>query len=653
MTLCQDYLSARGITNQTVKIHGLELDDRLCGLPADIVKKRLGRGLPEGVNEVIWIPIYDERGKIISWIARILPTIGNLGKFLCPLGSNGLPYVPRNVYNLARGKPLILTEGPIKALVCVQAGFDAIGMNGVWCAASQTPGNKLVLRKEIVSLCDLRGRKVYIAFDADAGINGDVRRAAIRLFFLLYEAGAETYQLTSWDVSDGKGLDDYLVNTIRADPQATAGSVLSMLINDAAPFLDTITKNGVDTAAIETELERVLLSSLYRDQLCHDLAFRLKVKADLLRQIGRPSSGAKNTLGPIPDPTPAPHPVDGEVLLHDVSAMVKKHVIMDEHSLVAVTLWIALTYLADVADVLPLLGIRSPDKRCGKTKLLAVLNRLVRAPLPSCNISPAALYRVIEKFTPCLLIDEADSVFEKNDELRTLINSGHTRDSAFVLRANRDSGDVERFSTWGAKAIALIGKLPGTLADRSLTVAMKRKTKGEKIDSLRKTPVNDFEKLRGRLLRWAEDNKAKIATCDPKLPALLNDRAADNWFPLLAIAQTAGQDWVDLAVKAIAGLGADDDEDSLVTVLLVSLQKLFYKPNQPPIDFLSTPDILAGLNSDHEAPWADFRDGQGLSQQRLRSILVPFGVRSFRQTTGSQKRGYQLKDLQPVFDRYL
>jgi hypothetical protein len=100
-------------------------------------------------------------------------------------------------------------------------------------------------------------------------------------------------------------------------------------------------------------------------------------------------------------------------------------------------------------------------------------------------------------------------------------------------------------------------------------------------------------------------------------------------------------------------LGADDDEDSLVTVLLVSLQKLFYKPNQPPADFLSTPDILAALNSQREAPWADFRDGKGLSQQKLRSLLVPFGVRSFQQTTGARLRGYQRSDLNPVFDRYL
>jgi putative DNA primase/helicase len=182
---------------------------------------------------------------------------------------------------------------------------------------------------------------------------------------------------------------------------------------------------------------------------------------------------------------------------------------------------------------------------------------------------------------------------------------------------------------------------------------MKRKTKTEKIDSLRKTPVKDFELLRGRLLRWAEDNKAKIATADPKPPATLNDRAADNWFPLLAIAQCAGQTWVDLALKAIVALNADDDDDSLITVLLTSLENLFKKSNQPPIDFLPTPNILADLNSQREAPWADFRNRQGLSQQRLRSLLVPFGVRSSQQTSGQRLRGYYLKDLQPIFDRYL
>src|SRR5215471_5265808 len=104
MKLCQNYLAVRGITDETVKLHGLELDDRLNGLPSETVKKRLGRSLPKSVNEVIWIPIYDATGNVVSWIARILPEIANLGKFLCPVGSGGSPYIPRNVYKLAYGK---------------------------------------------------------------------------------------------------------------------------------------------------------------------------------------------------------------------------------------------------------------------------------------------------------------------------------------------------------------------------------------------------------------------------------------------------------------------------------------------------------------------------------------------------------------------
>jgi len=85
------------------------------------------------------------------------------------------------------------------------------------------------------------------------------------------------------------------------------------------------------------------------------------------------------------------------------------------------------------------------------------------------NISSAALYRVIEK-GPTLLVDEADFFLPDNEELRGVLNSGHTRATAFVLRVNRETGEVERFSTWAPKALALIGKLPATLSDRSVIV---------------------------------------------------------------------------------------------------------------------------------------------------------------------------------------
>ena len=65
------------------------------------------------------------------------------------------------------------------------------------------------------------------------------------------------------------------------------------------------------------------------------------------------------------------------------------------------------------------MGIESPEKRCGKTTLLSVLNKLVHRPVPAANISSPAFFRVIQELQPTLLIDEADTFLVRgNDELR-------------------------------------------------------------------------------------------------------------------------------------------------------------------------------------------------------------------------------------------
>src|SRR6202040_793295 len=102
-------------------------------------------------------------------------------------------------------------------------------------------------------------------------------------------------------------------------------------------------------------------------------------------------------------------------------------------------------------------------KRSGKTTLLEIISMLAPRSLSASNITAAALFRVIESFKPTLLIDEADTFLRDNDELRGVINAGHRRSSAFVIRTVGDEHEPKQFCTWGAKAIALIGKLPGTL----------------------------------------------------------------------------------------------------------------------------------------------------------------------------------------------
>jgi hypothetical protein len=70
-----------------------------------------------------------------------------------------------------------------------------------------------------------------------------------------------------------------------------------------------------------------------------------------------------------------------------------------------------------------------------------LLARLAPRPLLSSNISPAALFRIVEKYCPTLLVDEADSFLRDKEELRGILNSGHTRDAAYVVRTVGDDNE--------------------------------------------------------------------------------------------------------------------------------------------------------------------------------------------------------------------
>jgi len=184
---------------------------------------------------------------------------------------------------------------------------------------------------------------------------------------------------------------------------------------------------------------------------------------------------------------------------------------------------------------------------------------------------------------------------------------------------------------------------------------MTRRKPDEKIVKLRKSSPAEFEDVRRRIVRWVQDNKPVIAAADPEIPQRLNDRAGDNWARLLAISQTAGPSLHNLMLKVIAGLPANDDEDSVVAVLLLSLRQIFRERGfTGDGDFLPTDVILKELNADKEAPWADWRKGLGISPHKLSRILKGFGVKSFHnQTIPGRPHGYLFGKLKPVFERYL
>ena len=202
-----------------------------------------------------------------------------------------------------------------------------------------------------------------------------------------------------------------------------------------------------------------------------------------------------------------PWPEPDAALLPELVALCTTHGILPVGAAIALALWAVHTFTFDRFRVSPYLAITSPQKRCGKSTLLAVLTRLVHRPLLSSNISPAAVYRGVEQWRPTLLIDEADTFLARNEELRGILNSGHTRDAAYTIRCVGDIHEPTRFSTWCPKVIAMIGTLPSTLADRSIVIKLRRRLRHEAIQRIDPKALDPLcETLRRKIVRWADDH---------------------------------------------------------------------------------------------------------------------------------------------------
>jgi len=122
-------------------------------------------------------------------------------------------------------------------------------------------------------------------------------------------------------------------------------------------------------------------------------------------------------------------------------------------------------------------------------------------------------------------------------------DSGHSRATAFVIRCQGEDNQPRCFSTWAAIALAGIGKLPATLADRGIEIKLKRKTTSESAQRLDRHARGALGEVASKIARWALDNRATVQGAEPVLPGALDDRASDNWRPLLALADAAGGKW--------------------------------------------------------------------------------------------------------------
>lgn len=137
---------------------------------------------------------------------------------------------------------------------------------------------------------------------------------------------------------------------------------------------------------------------------------------------------------------PAEHPVKVGDLIKKVSRRIKCHVVVDDEQALTIAIWIAFAWTHDAATHSPILCVTSPKAECGKTTLLGLLQLLTPKGMLFVDTSPAVLYRMVEKWHPTLIIDEADAAFKDNPELRSVVNAGWTR-GAGVPRCNPETNE--------------------------------------------------------------------------------------------------------------------------------------------------------------------------------------------------------------------
>jgi hypothetical protein len=252
-----------------------------------------------------------------------------------------------------------------------------------------------------------------------------------------------------------------------------------------------------------------------------------------------------------------------------------------------------------------------------------------------------------------------DAIFGKGrgerEDLRGLLNAGWRRGQRVYRIGGPQKATLEPFEVFCPKALAGIGRLPETVADRSIVIELKRKARSERVERFR---IREIEKaaepLRARVAEWAAAHIDVLTDARPELPDLLDDRAQDGWEPLLAIADTAKGEWPSRARHAAlalsAGEAARDEDESFGVRLLANVRSIF------DTDRITTADLIDALSADEEAPWGDWRgSGRPISPRVLGSLLSPYGIRSrsIRLDSGKTPKGYLREQFEDAWNRYL
>lgn len=627
---------------QWLRDHGLP-----SNAPGEAGQRRNGGGKPFTIRATY--DYTDESGAPLFQVVRLDPKSFRQRR---PNGKGGwtwsLGKTQRVLYRLPEVRNAVANG---RLVVIVEGEKDADNLSKLGFTATCNTGGANKWRTEYTK--SLRDADVVIIGDNDDAGRGHVAHVASSLHGIARRVRA--LDLTqAWPECPAKGD---ISNRIEAGGTVEALDDLIEALPEWAPTIN-VAANGNDQDCVAeakiAALARLGALAYQKRRVSEAKALGIPVGAlDKLVRQAQARTEEDDAELPHWKVEAWPDPVDGAALLADIEQVFTRYAVLPAGASVALPLWTLHAWTMDAGDISPFLVLVSPTKRCGKTTVLIILYYLTPRSELASNISPSALFRYIEESRPTLLIDEADSFVKDNEELRGILNSGHTKAAAHVIRNVEINGEHKprRFSTWAPKAIATIRALADTLEDRAIILTLQRKPKTAKVERLRKRDNDEFAALRRKAARWAADNFAALADPDPKIPDILNDRAADNWRPLLAIADLAGGDWPKRARDAACILSGEGHDTGAINVeLLADIRAAFGES-----ECMTSADLVAALVADPERPWATWWKGDKLTQNQLARLLRPFSIASetVHPTGRPDAKGYKRVRFENAWAAYL
>jgi hypothetical protein len=348
---------------------------------------------------------------------------------------------------------------------------------------------------------------------------------------------------------------------------------------------------------------------------------------------------------------------EAAALVRSLEAFLSRYVILPERTALPLALWVLLTHTFQSFDAVPYLIINSPAPRCGKTRLIECLELAVSAPRRASNISEAALFRIIEKVAPTLLLDEAETLNGKSERaeyLRQILNAGNRR-GALVTRCLGQGTNIDAvdFLVFCPKVLAGIGNFPPTITDRAIVIPMQRRRDSETVARfLYKAAEPEGAVLRERAGQFIGQRKEEIEAAYGKTELdFISDRDAEAWSPLFAILAIADvsrlKELRDSAMRLTQTKVSNAEDDNLSLRLLADVRSVW--PQGEPKIF--TGELIQRLKAIEDGHWVSDERFDG---RRLGRFLKPFGVTPATVQIGKDNRkGYYREAAEAAFGRYL